>query len=151
MKFKKMQKNLVDSDISEMDSMTAAQLNKVAADASSNIAVATKERDDNKNYQSAKSIKGDFDSALRDAKDRQNAKIAYVLLRRKELAGEELDEETLQELRNMRDGVAARQPKGDCAKSTFVDRVQSNLTKSGLEVTVDLKPGTTLRSIANGK
>lgn len=89
MKFEKVMKKLSASTFEEMDMMDEAGLNKAIAQAEENISVALKEKDKNSRYQDAKSIVSDFNSATKDVKDYQGAKIAFALVKLKLLANDD--------------------------------------------------------------
>ena len=105
MKLDKLLKKLDTVVVGEIDALDAEGLHKVVVASENNINTATKERNENSDYMKAKEVCKDFNSALNEAKNYQQAKIAYAIIRIKELNGEDLGEagEIVTEFRNMPD------------------------------------------------
>lgn len=72
-------KALDQQTVSDMDAMTAEQLERVLVDAQVGMAQAKHERDENTQYKAAKSVLSDLGAGLQAVNKRQKAKITYAL------------------------------------------------------------------------
>lgn len=79
MTLQKLLKKLTETVATEMRAMTASELERCLADSERAIAKATKERNENPNYQAAKQAVKDLSEGLRELRSYQNAKIEYAL------------------------------------------------------------------------
>ena len=102
MKLERLLKKLDEATFTEVEALDNEGLHNLVVACENNITQATKERDDHADFKKAKEVVKDFNGALRDAKNFQNAKIAFALLRIKMLNGEDIGEEgnILAEVRN---------------------------------------------------
>lgn len=90
MKLDKILKNLDEHTVEHINTLQPSGLKDLIAASEESMAAATRERDDNPQYQAAKQAVKDLSEGLRDVKKRQTAKIQYSLLRIRELNGEDL-------------------------------------------------------------
>lgn len=118
MNIHKITKKLRDSVIEELDKLDESGLKSMITEGNQNVAKAIADRNDNENYKQAKSVSGDFDAALRDVKDYQGAKIAYGLLRLREMKGDQIDGEVKQALDEVRVRIDMAQRKARASKAT---------------------------------
>jgi hypothetical protein len=88
-KLEKLKKTLSDTVIEELDALDETGLKKAVSDSTEAIETATRERNDNPKYQTAKLAVTDLSGALKDTKKYQKAKITYSIYRLRELRGEE--------------------------------------------------------------
>jgi hypothetical protein len=89
MKLEKILKQLSSDVREEMDGMSEAQLEKVIVQSEEALEKATRERDSNPGYKSAKQAVSDLSAGLKDVRKYQGAKKGYALHRLKEIKGEE--------------------------------------------------------------
>lgn len=93
MKLDKILKKLDKATIEEMDAMDEPKIKNLIAVSEESIARATRERDGNDKYRSAKLAVKDLSEGLKDVKKRQNAKIQYALRCLRALNGEDVGSE----------------------------------------------------------
>lgn len=107
MKLDKALAQLTDSGVEEIITLPAPGLHKVVSDSEANIARATKERDENPEYQKAKQACKDLSIGLSNVKKYQKAKAFLALSLLGEMDGQTMSEEDEVSLRIARDRIAS--------------------------------------------